>query len=56
MRRRPALLYLSPALMDWSDMYLACAAGLAASVVAQMTIAFVKRKPVKKALLAGVDI
>ena len=39
-----------------TDMYLACAAGLAASVVAQMTIAFVKQKPVKKALLAGVDI
>jgi len=49
-------LYLSPALMDWSDMSLACAAGLAASLFAQMTIAFVKGKPVNKAFLAGVDI
>ena len=28
-----------------TDMYLVCAAGLAASVAAQMTIVFVKRKP-----------
>jgi MFS family permease len=39
-----------------TDMYLVCAAGLVASLVAQMTIAIVKRKPVEEPLLEGVDI